>query len=197
VVDLVSGLREEASFAGLCIIVVDAAGVELRVRCMMAGADVCFPPGVSYAELQGTLGALVRRTIRSRTQKAAPVPVIHREASSWLALQGDIQDFPLSWLLQVMKYDAKTAAIALRGADRAGVIYLRQGDAVHAQVRGGTRGEAALKEMLGWTGGRFHVRPDARPTEETIRSSIMHLLLTQAVAQDHASAGIFGAVSAD
>ena len=51
--------------------------------------------------------------------------------------------------------------------------------------------------MLQWGKGRFTVQPEARPKEQTITTSIMHLLLTQAVDQDHAAAGIFGAVSAE
>ncbi|NIP81477.1 MAG: DUF4388 domain-containing protein, partial [Gemmatimonadetes bacterium] len=110
-------------------------------------------------------------------------------------LQGDIQDFPLAWLLQVMKYDSRTAGIGIRTATDMGVIYLQGGDAVHAQVRGGQRGEAALKEMLPWGEGRFTVQPDARARERSIESSIMHFLLTHAVEEDHEAAGIFGAVN--
>lgn len=190
---LIRELRVDPLFSSLPIVVSDAAGVGLRVRLLESGADVCFPPGVRHAELQGTIGALVRRTLSPRHTgeggRSGP-------ESPWLALQGDIQDFPLTWLLQVMKYDSRTAAIGIRGADGEGVIYLRKGDAVHAQVRGGPGGEPALRQMLHWGKGRFTVQPDARPKEQTITTSIMHLLLTQAVDQDHAAAGIFGAVSA-
>ncbi len=66
---------------------------------------------------------------------------------------------------------------------------------MHAQVRGGQRGEEALKEMLPWGEGRFTVQPDARARERSIESSIMHFLLTHAVEEDHEAAGIFGAVN--
>ncbi|HUG38831.1 MAG TPA: HD domain-containing phosphohydrolase, partial [Longimicrobiales bacterium] len=190
---LIRELRVDPQLAGIPIVVSEAAGVALRVRLLETGADVCFPPGVRHAELQGTIGALVRRTLR-------PAPTGDGGASSpdapWLALQGDIQDFPLTWLLQVMKYDSRTAAIGIRGARGEGAIYLRTGDAVHAQIRGGASGETALRQMLHWKKGRFTVQPDARPKEQTITTSIMHLLLAQAVDEDHAAAGIFGAVSA-
>ncbi|MFW5947766.1 MAG: HD domain-containing phosphohydrolase, partial [Gemmatimonadota bacterium] len=187
---LIHDLRLDPLFASLPVVVVDADTVEQRVRLLEAGADVCFPPGITFGELQGTLGALVRRTVRSREPKPT-----EKESAPWLALQGDIQDFPLAWLLQVMKYDSRTAGIGIRTATEQGAIYIEQGDAVHAQVRGGAKGEAALKEMLQWEKGRFTVQPDARPRERTIDASIMHLLLTQAVEEDHAAAGIFGAVS--
>jgi HD-GYP domain-containing protein (c-di-GMP phosphodiesterase class II) len=186
-------LRVDPLFASLPIVVIDAEGVGLRVRLLESGADVCFPPGIAYAELQGTLGALVRRTIR--TSRGDPASTAAE--APWLALQGDIQDFPLTWLLQVMKYDSRTAAIGIRTSTHEGAIYLERGDAVHARIRGGEKGELALHRMLGWKKGRFTVQPDARPREKTIDTSIMHLLLTQAVDEDHAEAGIFGAVSAD
>ena len=191
VAELIRDLRLDPLFASLPIVVVEAETVALRVRLLESGADVCFPPGISHGELQGTLGALVRRTLRSRET----APEAADEEAPWLALQGDIQDFPLAWLLQVMKYDSRTAGIGIRTATDQGAIYIESGDAVHARIRGGKRGEAALKEMLQWRKGRFTVQPDARSKERSIESSIMHLLLTQAVEEDHAAAGVFGAVS--
>ena len=52
-----------------------------------------------------------------------------------------------------------------------------------------------MKDMLQWRDGRFTVQPDAESKERSIESSIMHLLLTQAVEEDHAAAGVFGAVT--
>jgi HD-GYP domain-containing protein (c-di-GMP phosphodiesterase class II) len=191
----IQSLRADRTFAALPIVAVEADGVDWRVRLLESGVDVCFPPGVSYAELQGTLGALVRRALR--VGGGARESAAGQEKSPWLALQGDVEDFPLTWLLQVMKYDSRTAAIAVRTERDDGVIYLNRGDASHARLRDGTTGEPALRRMLRWRKGRFTVQPDARPREATIRSSIMHLLLTQAVDEDHAAAGIFGAVSAE
>jgi CheY-like chemotaxis protein len=192
----VRDLRLDPLFASLPILVTDARDVETRVKLLENGADICFPPGLTFHELQGTLGALVRRHLRTRARQEPPAPGAQEEAP-WLALQGDIQDFPLTWLLQVMKYDSKTAAIGIRTPEDEGTIYLTNGDAVHAELRNGGRGEPALRRMLQWRKGRFTVRPDARPGERTITTSIMHLLLTQAVAEDHAAAGVFGAVSAE
>jgi HD-GYP domain-containing protein (c-di-GMP phosphodiesterase class II) len=188
---LVREMRLDPLFATLPIVVMDAETVQLRVRLLESGADVCFPPGISHGELQGTVGALVRRTLRTREIR----PSEDSDEAPWLALQGDIQDFPLSWLLQVMKYDSRTGGVGIRTATDQGAIYIEHGDVVHAQIRGGRSGEAALKEMLRWPKGRFTVQPEARTRERSINASIMHLLLTQAVEQDHAARGIFGAVS--
>lgn len=189
-------LRSNPMLAQLPVVVADAPEVERRVELLENGADVCFAPDASYSELQGTLGALIRRAFRRRAGENGDGGDGDGDAP-WLALQGDIQDFPLSWLLQVMKYDSRTAAIGIRGATDLGVIYLESGDACHAQIRGGPKGEAALRAMLGWRKGRFTVDPEARPPERTITTPITHLLLDEAVAEDHAAAGqIFGAVKA-
>jgi len=190
---LIRFVRSDPTFAALPVVVANADGVAWRVHLLEIGADVCFPPAVSHAELQATVGAMVRRSLNMRTVDRGGQAAT--AGSPWLALQGDVQDFPLTWLLQVMKYDSRTAAIAVRTEDQEGTIYLRQGDAVHAELRDGARGESALRTMLQWGKGRFTVRPDARSSDETIESSIMHLLLMQAVNEDHAAAGIFGAVS--
>lgn len=190
-------LRSDPMLGQLPIVVIDAPQVEDRVELLENGADVCFAPDASYSELHGTLGALIRRAFRQRSggaEGAGP----EAGASPWLALQGDIQDFPLSWLLQVMKYDGRTAAIGIRTTRELGVIYLEGGDARHAQIRGGAKGETALRQMLSWRKGHFTVEPDAHPPERTITASITHLLLDLAVAEDHAAAGqIFGAVKAE
>ncbi len=64
VVSLIRDLRADPSLRRLPIVVVNAETVKLRLRLLETGADVCFPSGISHAELQGTLGALVRRTVR-------------------------------------------------------------------------------------------------------------------------------------
>ncbi|MEJ2677838.1 MAG: HD domain-containing phosphohydrolase [Gemmatimonadota bacterium] len=190
-------LRSDPKLGQLPVVVIDAPRVEERVKLLENGADVCFAPEASYSELHGTLGALIRRAFRQRTGGAEGMAA-ESGTSPWLALQGDIQDFPLSWLLQVMKYDGRTAAIGIRTTEALGVVYLERGDARHAQIRGGPKGEPALRQMLGWRKGHFTVEPDAHLPERTITTSITHLLLDQAVAEDHAAAGeIFGAVKAD
>jgi tetratricopeptide (TPR) repeat protein len=185
-------IREAEGTAALPIVVVDADTVERRVHLLEAGADVCFPRGVSFLEIQATLGALMKRSARIPADAAGVGS--GAGGSSWYALQGDIQDFPLSWLLQVLTYDGRTAAIVMRDRERGeeGVIYLDQGVARHARTRTAT-GEDALRVMLGWTRGSFVVRPEMRTAERSIDRPLMHLLLDLAVADDHASA-IFGAV---
>jgi HD-GYP domain-containing protein (c-di-GMP phosphodiesterase class II) len=175
----------EAERHGMIPIIVSEAGITERVALLDAGADVCLGRGTSFEELKATLEAFLRR-------EGKPVPAgASRPDAAWAGLQGDIEDFPLSWLLQVLNYDSRTAAVFITGAGDAGTIYLDRGNPRHARTRD-LIGEDAFRTMLNWPHGSFSVDPDATTDEQTIRSSLMNLLLEQAVADDHAA--FFGAV---
>lgn len=68
---LVRDIRADRRFKDLAVVVVDASSVSFRVWLLEHGADVCFPPGTTHAEVAGTLAALVRRGKRSRKRNDA------------------------------------------------------------------------------------------------------------------------------
>jgi response regulator RpfG family c-di-GMP phosphodiesterase len=170
---------------GMIPIVMTDAGVSERVALLEAGADVCLARGASFEELKATLEAFLRREGRQ-------LPAGGAQAESWAGLQGDIQDFPLAWLMQVLNYDSRTAAVFLTGGGDEGAIYLDRGNPRHAQTKD-LDGEDAFRAMLRWPQGSFRVDPDATTAEQSIRASLMNLLLEQAVQDDHAA--FFGSVS--
>lgn len=179
-------LREfrEGEQDGMIPVIVSHADAGQRVALLEAGADVCLTPDSGFAELKASLEAFLRREGRLVASGDQPeVP--------WSGLQGDIKDFPLGWLLQVLNYDSRTAAVFLAGRGDAGAIYLERGHPRHAQTLW-LRGEDALRAMLKWSTGSFSVDPDATTNEHTIRTSLMTLLLDDAVQDDHAE--FFGAV---
>ena len=116
---LVREVRETQRVAMLPVIVTDA-GVSARVALLEAGADVCLSRGGTFEELKATVEAFLRRE-----GKSAPMQAKSGDAAPWAGLQGDIEDFPLAWLLQVLNYDARTAAIFLRGEGDDGRAPLR------------------------------------------------------------------------
>ena len=182
---LVRELRETVRVAMLPVIVTDA-GVSARVALLEAGADVCLARGASFEELKATVEAFLRRE-----GKSAPMQAKTGDATPWSGLQGDIEDFPLQWLLQVLNYDGRTAAIFLSGEGDDGVIYVQGGNPRHAQTKY-MKGEEAFRAMLKWEKGSFTVDPDAKTDEQTIKVPLMNLLLDQAVKDDHAA--FFGSV---
>ena len=184
---IVHDIRETVRLEMLPVIVTDT-GVSSRVALLEAGADSCLSRGSSFEELKATLEALLRRE-----GKSAPVAGKQGEAAPWSGLQGDIEDFPLGWLLQVLNYDARTAAIFLTGEGDEGVIYVQGGNPRHAQSKS-LQGEAAFRAMLKWEKGSFTVDPEAKTEEQTIKVPLMNLLLDQAVKDDHAA--FFGSVQA-
>jgi HD-GYP domain-containing protein (c-di-GMP phosphodiesterase class II)/ActR/RegA family two-component response regulator len=173
---------------GMIPIIMTEAGVTDRVPLLETGADVCLPRGSSFEELKATFEAFLRREGKSSPPNGGNTKSAE---AIWAGLQGDIEDFPLNWLLQVLNYDARTAAVFIVGEDDEGAIYLEKGHPRHAQTRS-LSGEAAFRAMLKWHAGSFSVDPDAKTEDLTIRTPLMNLLLDQAVAEDHAS--FFGSV---
>jgi response regulator RpfG family c-di-GMP phosphodiesterase len=180
-------IRETVRVATLPAIITDA-GASSRVALLEAGADVCLARGASFEELKATVEAFLRRE-----GKAAPIAQKQGDATPWSGLQGDIEDFPLGWLLQVLNYDARTAAIFLTGEGDDGVIYVQGGNPRHAQTKR-LNGEEAFRAMLKWDKGSFTVDPEAKTEEHSIKVPLMNLLLDQAVKDDHAA--FFGSVQA-
>jgi DNA-binding response OmpR family regulator len=180
---LLRGVRDTERVGMIPIIITDT-GVSERVGLLEAGGDVCLTRGAAFEELKATMEAFLRR-------EGKPIPDAGTRTESWAGLQGDIHDFPLAWLLQVLNYDSRTAAVFLAGTEDDGAIYLERGTPRHAQT-GVLVGEEAFRAMLQWPRGSFSVDPEATSEEQTIRTSLMNLLLEQAVADDHAA--FFGSV---
>ena len=190
-------LRDDDATATTPVVMLNAETVERRIDLLGRGADVCFSSDVAFDELRAALGALLKRSSvpSEPAPNTASVGGPKGQRSLWHTLQGDLTEFPLSWLLQVLNYDARTAAIVVRSGGETGTIYVEGGAATHAEV-GELAGDAALQTMLRWKEGNFVVQPNMRAALRTVERSIMHLLLDTAVEDDHSSS-IFGAVRTD
>jgi hypothetical protein len=171
-------------------IVVDAGNSEVRARFLDAGADLCFPEGAELDEIRASLGALIGRIVRARARSRQDVPPI--PYAPWHALQGELKEFSLPWLLQMLRYEGRTAGVLVRHQHDDGVIYLEKGEPRHA-ITGTLRGREALRKMLAWREGDFVVQPEVPAPEQTIDASLMKLLLDEAIVEDHASM-MFGAI---
>jgi response regulator RpfG family c-di-GMP phosphodiesterase len=179
---LIREMRSKARLAMLPVVVTEAEPTE-RVELLEAGADVCLGKNSSFKELKATVEAFLRREEKAFTTRWAEMP--------WAGLKGEIKDFPLQWLLQVLNYDSRSAAVFLTTDNEEGVIYVANGNPKHARTKK-LMGEEAFRHMLRWQKGTFTLDPEARTGETTITTPIMNLLLEQALEDDHAS--FFGAV---
>ena len=71
------------------------------------------------------------------------------------ALTGALSHFGLATVLTVLEMERRTGVLELRAAEQAARISLREGQVVHAEVRGGPRGADAIFQVLGWVDGGF------------------------------------------
>ena len=174
-------LREDPRLGGIPVIVAGAGALDRRIELLNAGADICFPADVSFNELRATLTALLRRATRpGAAAEAARKAVEHARR---YALQGDLVDFPLTWLLDILAFDGRTAVISVGTPDDEGTVHVERGVPRHAETRS-RYGEAALRAMLRWRHGSFSVHLDAPPVPHTIHRSVMELLVADGLAQD-------------
>lgn len=183
-------LRSLPRAASLPLIAFDVRTELARAALLDAGADGCLTTDATLIDLRAQLALLVKRADLGWSEPFAAAGV--QPQPPWHALHGAISDFPLPWLLQVLKYDSRSAAIVVETADDRGTVYIADGDPVHALTRA-SRGTEALREMLRWNEGEFSVRLDGATDERTIDGDLMHLLLSDAVAVDHQQ--FFGTVT--
>lgn len=183
-------LRASPRAVQLPAIFVDTPTDDRRTALLKAGAEVCLPENAGMGKLRDALETLIQRADPGWGQSLAEGPGGSVE-SPWLALRGGLNEFPLPWLLQVLKYDNRTAKIVIDAPDDRGAIFLESGEPRHATTAEAT-GEDALRKMLRWQEGTFAVRLNSSTEEHTIESKLMQLLLDEAVAMDNED--IFGAV---
>lgn len=189
IADLIRGVRDCEQRSGVCIVAFDASAPGTAARAVAAGADACLPQEVGLRTLRETLSRLVNDGRPGWTEISAEA-LGEAEAPAH-ALAGSLIDFPLPWLLQALKYDIRTAAIVVRTDGDLGRIFVETGDPRHAETRGAV-GEDALRAMLRWGEGEFSVNLNATTTRRSIRTSLMNLLLDDAVDLDHQD--VFGSV---
>jgi hypothetical protein len=186
VMKLIREIRSEPYLAEIAVIVIDAGEAELRTDLLTAGADVCLPDRTSHRELRAVLITVLSRVVARRAETRVPA------VATGPTLQGNLKEFPIEWLLQMLKYDGRTALVTVDAGNRDGVIFLNGGDPIHAEADK-LEGEPALCEMLRWRDGTFVVQSDTVVPERTIERDLMRLLLEEAVEKDQESA-VFGSV---
>jgi HD-GYP domain-containing protein (c-di-GMP phosphodiesterase class II)/DNA-binding response OmpR family regulator len=180
-IGLLCQLRDSGRTAAVPVVIThaDAAARPVFLR---AGADACLAPDGSFEELNATVEALLRRFTPHDAASASP----GSGENAWAGLQGDLEEFPLSWLLQVLNYDARTAGVFVVGKEDEGAIYLDRGVPRFAQTRNLT-GEEAYRAMRQWPAGSFTVDPDAKIDQPIVSTPLVNLLLEQAVVDDHSA----------
>ncbi|HEY6001699.1 MAG TPA: DUF4388 domain-containing protein [Anaeromyxobacter sp.] len=90
--------------------------------------------------------------------------------------EGDISGLGLSDIIQLDVVNRFSVCIDVQYEGLQGLIFLRDGEVIHAE-RGELTGEAAFYEMVSWPGGRFSHKENVATTRRSIQKSCQFLLL--------------------
>jgi hypothetical protein len=96
-----------------------------------------------------------------------------------MGLEGNLKDFDLSDILQLIHMGKKTGALEVVTESESGVIFFHEGGAVHA-VAQDLSGDEAVNRILRWRQGHFVFKPDAATTYKSIKTPLQHLVLDAA-----------------
>ncbi len=96
-----------------------------------------------------------------------------------MALEGNLEDFELTDLFQLIQLGAKDGSLRIQGPDDVGVVYFKGGIVVHAKTNH-LVGEKAIDSILRWRTGRFVFRPGEEPTERTVDLPIQQVIIDAA-----------------
>jgi len=90
--------------------------------------------------------------------------------------EGEITGLGLSDIIQLNVQNRFSGCIEVHHEGRRGLIFLRNGDIIHAE-QGALIGEAAFCEIVSWPGGRFSMQENVATTRSTIQKSCQFLIL--------------------
>lgn len=96
-----------------------------------------------------------------------------------MSLQGSLKHLQLADVIQLISVSGKTGMFHLKKDEHAGLIYLKDGNIVHAELDE-IKGEEAVYELAIWNDGEFHFEPDVEPETRTISKSNTNLLMEAA-----------------
>jgi len=100
-----------------------------------------------------------------------------------MAFQGSLQELPLPDIIQLVSVSGKTGKFTLSREAEEGLIFLKQGQMIHAQV-GELVGEEAIYALAIWNRGEFRFSPGDEPPSHTITKSNTNLLMEAARRSD-------------
>jgi hypothetical protein len=96
-----------------------------------------------------------------------------------MAFQGSLAELHLPDIIQLVSVSGKTGVFHLTDGDHKGLIYLRDGRIVHAELED-LSGEEAVYSLAIWRQGEFRFDAAAAPPRETIQKSNTSLLMEAA-----------------
>ncbi|MGA7617593.1 MAG: DUF4388 domain-containing protein [Thermoanaerobaculia bacterium] len=96
-----------------------------------------------------------------------------------MAFQGSLKELPLPDIIQLVSVSGKTGRFTLVNEGHSGLIYLKNGQMVHAEL-GELIGEEAIYALAIWNSGDFQFSPSEEAPRQTITRSNTNLLMEAA-----------------
>jgi predicted transcriptional regulator len=96
-----------------------------------------------------------------------------------LALQGNLEDFDLTDVLQLIHLGKKNGALEIETEGNRGEIYFENGKVVYAKTKE-TSGEESIHYILRWSKGKFLFSPEKKAPEKRMDIPIQNLILDAA-----------------
>lgn len=99
--------------------------------------------------------------------------------------RGVLRSVGLTEIIQMECLNKSSSVLRVSGGATGGLIYICDGDIIHAEA-GAIKGEAALYKIFSLAGGDFSLKPYAEPPERTIEGQWEFLLMEAAQKRDEA-----------
>jgi hypothetical protein len=96
-----------------------------------------------------------------------------------MALQGNLEDFELTDLFQLIQLGQKDGGLRITTASDVGVVFFKDGMIIHAKTNH-YQGEPAIDSILSWEKGLFIFDPANETTEHTVDMPIQQVMLDAA-----------------
>jgi hypothetical protein len=96
-----------------------------------------------------------------------------------MALQGNLEDFELTDVFQLIQLGQKDGGLRIQAEDDVGIVYFRDGMVIHAKTNS-IQGEPAIDTILSWKKGRFVFNPNEQTLERTVDLPIQQVILEAA-----------------
>jgi hypothetical protein len=93
-----------------------------------------------------------------------------------MGLDGNLEDFPLADVLQLINMGSRTGLLSISNADVTAKIWFERGQAVHAEA-GDMEGEKAVYETFNWREGRFTFDTEAVTQLKSIELDCQNLIM--------------------
>lgn len=96
-----------------------------------------------------------------------------------MALEGNLEDFELTDVFQLIQLGAKDGSLRIQTYNDVGVVYFKGGMVVHAKTNV-LKGEPAIDTILSWKRGRFIFNQSEESFEHTVDTPIQQVILEAA-----------------